>query len=128
VLAIVGQRTLEHAPEAEQGHYRLERAFGAFSRSLTLPDGVDPNQVGAQFNRGMLEISSSARFSCDGSRSRSRHTAGRGCSAATRGVVVATDVALRRVPAHSPKVVGGPDTGNRYREPGAVTHRRGDPP
>ncbi len=56
VLTIAGQRTLEHTPGAKQGDYRLERAFGAFSRSLTLPDGVDPNQAGAQFKRGVLEI------------------------------------------------------------------------
>jgi HSP20 family protein len=54
VLTIAGQRTVEHAPK--EGYYRLERAFGSFSRSLTLPEGVDPEQVGARFSRGVLEI------------------------------------------------------------------------
>jgi HSP20 family protein len=54
VLTIAGQRTVEH--EQKEGYYRLERAFGSFSRSLTLPDGVNPDQVSAHFNRGVLEI------------------------------------------------------------------------
>ena len=55
VLTISGERRIEHAHEQE-GYYRLERAFGAFSRSLTLPDGVDASGVQAQFERGVLEI------------------------------------------------------------------------
>jgi HSP20 family protein len=54
ILTIAGQRTVEHA--SKEGYYRLERAFGSFSRSLTLPDGVDPDQVAARFTRGVLEI------------------------------------------------------------------------
>ena len=34
----------------------MERAFGAFSRSLTLPDGVDPDHVQARFDHGVLEV------------------------------------------------------------------------
>ena len=55
VLTISGERKAEHESEQE-GYYRLERAFGAFTRSLTLPDGVDPDGVGAHFDRGVLEI------------------------------------------------------------------------
>jgi HSP20 family protein len=54
VLTIAGQRAAEHDPG--QGYYRLERAFGAFSRSLTLPDGVDPDGVEARFDHGVLEV------------------------------------------------------------------------
>jgi len=54
VLTISGERKAEH--EQQEGYYRLERAFGAFSRSLTLPDGVDPDSVEAHFDRGVLEI------------------------------------------------------------------------
>src|SRR5579884_3355081 len=56
VLTISGERKAEHETQQE-GYYRLERAFGGFSRSLTLPDGVDPDAVHAQFDRGVLEIS-----------------------------------------------------------------------
>jgi len=55
VLTISGERRPEH-DEDEEGYYRLERAFGSFARSLTLPDGVDPDGVQAHFDRGVLEI------------------------------------------------------------------------
>ena len=56
VLTITGERTAQNTGE-HHGYHRLERAFGSFSRSLTLPDGVDPDGVHAQFDRGVLEIS-----------------------------------------------------------------------
>jgi len=55
VLTLSGERKAEHDGQQE-GYYRLERAFGAFSRSLTLPDGVDPDAIEAHFDRGVLEI------------------------------------------------------------------------
>jgi HSP20 family protein len=55
MLTISGERKAEHESKQE-GYYRLERAFGAFSRSLTLPDGVKPDGVQAHFDRGVLEI------------------------------------------------------------------------
>jgi HSP20 family protein len=55
VLTISGERTAEH-DDQQEGYYRLERAFGTFSRSLTLPAGVDPDAVQAHFDRGVLEI------------------------------------------------------------------------
>jgi HSP20 family protein len=54
-LTVSGERKGEHEDQQE-GYYRLERAFGAFSRSLTLPDGVDPDGVHAHFDRGVLVI------------------------------------------------------------------------
>ena len=41
VLTVSGERKSDHENKGE-GFYRVERAFGAFSRSLTLPKGVDP--------------------------------------------------------------------------------------
>ena len=55
-LTISGERKAEHESKGE-GFYRVERAFGAFSRSLTLPQGVDPESVSASFDRGVLEVS-----------------------------------------------------------------------
>jgi HSP20 family protein len=55
VLAISGERSPEHEQQQE-GYYRLERPFGGFTRSLTLPDGIDPDGVQAHFDRGVLEI------------------------------------------------------------------------
>jgi|SRR5215211_1035788 len=54
-LTISGERKAEHE-ESERGWYRVERSFGSFSRSLTLPDGVDPDAISAEFQRGVLEV------------------------------------------------------------------------
>jgi HSP20 family protein len=54
-LTISGERKAEHEKEGE-GFYRVERATGAFSRSLTLPKGVDADAVTARFDRGVLEV------------------------------------------------------------------------
>ena len=56
VLTISGERKSEHQ-DRRAGYHRLERAFGSFSRSLTLPDGIDPSGIQANFDRGVLEIS-----------------------------------------------------------------------
>ena len=55
VLTISGERKTQHE-QHEEGYYRIERAFGSFARSLTLPDGIDPEGVQAHFDRGVLEI------------------------------------------------------------------------
>jgi HSP20 family protein len=54
-LTVSGERKAEHESKNE-GYYRVERAFGAFSRSLTLPKGVDGDAVSANFDRGVLEV------------------------------------------------------------------------
>ena len=55
VLTISGERKTEHE-EQHEGYYRLERTSGAFSRSLTLPEGVDAGAVTAAFDNGVLEV------------------------------------------------------------------------
>jgi HSP20 family protein len=55
VLTISGERKAEQETRQE-GFYRLERPFGSFARSLTLPEGVDADGVQAHFDRGVLEI------------------------------------------------------------------------
>jgi HSP20 family protein len=55
VLTVSGERRLEHS-EQKGGYRRVERAYGSFSRSLTLPDGVNPEAVEAKFDRGVLEV------------------------------------------------------------------------
>jgi HSP20 family protein len=54
-LTLSGEREAEHEANGE-GYYRLERASGAFARSLTLPEGVDPEQITARFENGVLEV------------------------------------------------------------------------
>ena len=55
VLTISGERKTEHEDRRE-GFHRVERAFGSFSRSVTLPKGVDADAVTASFDRGILEV------------------------------------------------------------------------
>lgn len=54
-LTVSGERKAEHESKSE-GYYRVERAFGSFSRSLSLPQGIDPEAVTASFDRGVLEV------------------------------------------------------------------------
>jgi HSP20 family protein len=55
VLTISGER--RHEQEVKKGgYYRIERASGAFARTLTLPEGVDADTVQASFDKGVLEV------------------------------------------------------------------------
>ncbi len=54
-LTVSGERRADHESH-ERGWYRVERTFGRFSRSLTLPEGVDPEAVSAAFQKGVLEV------------------------------------------------------------------------
>ena len=54
-LTISGERKSEYE-RRERGWYRVERSTGAFSRSLALPEGVDPDGVTAEFDKGVLEV------------------------------------------------------------------------
>jgi HSP20 family protein len=55
VLEISGERSSERE-ERKEGYHRIERASGRFSRSLTLPEGVDPESIRAHFDNGVLEV------------------------------------------------------------------------
>jgi HSP20 family protein len=55
VLTVSGERKSEHEDKGE-GYHRVERAFGRFSRSLNLPQGVEPDRVEAKFDNGVLEV------------------------------------------------------------------------
>src|ERR671929_1459855 len=54
-LTISGERKSEYE-QRERGWYRVERATGRFSRSLSLPEGIDPDAVTASFDKGVLEV------------------------------------------------------------------------
>jgi HSP20 family protein len=55
VLTVSGERerTSEHSGER---FYRFERRFGAFSRSVTLPQGVHEDAITASYADGVLEV------------------------------------------------------------------------
>jgi HSP20 family protein len=55
VLSISGERRAE-TTENGAGYHRVERSFGAFRRSLTLPAGVDAEAITASFDQGVLTV------------------------------------------------------------------------
>ena len=55
VLTIKGERKSETEKE-DEGWLVRESSFGAFERSMVLPEGVDPNSIKADFKDGMLEV------------------------------------------------------------------------
>ena len=55
VLTVSGERKSEHE-DRKAGYYRVERSYGSFRRSLTLPEGVDPEAVTATFDKGVLAV------------------------------------------------------------------------
>lgn len=54
-LTISGQKPRDKAVREEQYH-RIERTFGAFSRTFTLPATVDASKIGADFKNGVLSV------------------------------------------------------------------------
>ena len=55
VLTIKGERKRE--TESKEGKtYRVERSYGSFLRSFTLPAGVDATKVNAAYKNGVLEV------------------------------------------------------------------------
>jgi HSP20 family protein len=55
VLTVSGERKADQEEKGE-GYHRVERSFGRFSRSLSLPQGIDAERVEANFDSGVLEV------------------------------------------------------------------------
>jgi HSP20 family protein len=53
VLSLKGERQFEKASEGESYH-RVERAYGTFLRTFTLPTNVDPDKIQAVYRHGVL--------------------------------------------------------------------------
>ncbi len=56
MLTLTGERKWEDE-ENKNSYHRVERAYGSFSRSFTLPGTVNPDKVEAKFDNGLLTIS-----------------------------------------------------------------------
>jgi HSP20 family protein len=54
-LVLRGEKKLDTRRE-ENGCYRLERAYGAFMRTIPLPEDVDLEKVDAKFDKGVLTL------------------------------------------------------------------------
>lgn len=55
VLAISGERKFEKEEKSKKYH-RVERAYGSFVRSFSLPEDADGSKVTADFKDGMLHV------------------------------------------------------------------------
>jgi HSP20 family protein len=55
ILTLQGERTDEKKDE-DRGYHRLERRFGTFQRSFTLPAGVDSKKIAADYKDGVLTV------------------------------------------------------------------------
>jgi len=59
-LTVRGERKIEKE-EKEENFRRVERQYGSFTRSFTLPSSVDPGQVSAHCDKGVLKINLAKR-------------------------------------------------------------------
>jgi HSP20 family protein len=55
LLTIRGERKLESETK-EENYHRIERHYGSFTRSFTLPNSVNPEDVKASYAKGVLNI------------------------------------------------------------------------
>jgi len=56
LLTVRGERKLE-SETREENYHRIERRYGSFTRSFTLPNSVNPEDVKAAYAKGVLTIS-----------------------------------------------------------------------
>jgi HSP20 family protein len=54
-LAIKGEKKLESDVKEDRFH-RIERSYGAFSRSFSLPQSVDASRISAEYRNGVLTV------------------------------------------------------------------------
>ena len=56
VLTLKGEKTQE-TEDTNQKYHRVERSYGRFQRSFTLPANLDPEDIKAKFTHGVLTVS-----------------------------------------------------------------------
>lgn len=56
ILTISGERRKEHEEKKGVRYHRVERCYGSFLRSFTLPDDADPSRVTATMKDGILTV------------------------------------------------------------------------
>ena len=55
ILTLHGERKFEKEVK-EENYHRIERAYGTFHRSFSLPSSVEQDKISAKFNEGVLEV------------------------------------------------------------------------
>lgn len=66
-LCICGEKRLENQNQ-DKDFQRIERTYGSFSRTLTLPEDADPEGIRADFHNGLLTVNIPRRDSASQSR------------------------------------------------------------
>ncbi|TNC81229.1 MAG: heat-shock protein [Oleiphilus sp.] len=56
VLSIEGERKIEKESKEDKKYHRVERFYGRFARSFSLPDNVKHDDIKAEFKDGMLKV------------------------------------------------------------------------
>ena len=56
VLTIRGEKRTERKEGEESRYHVVERAYGAFMRTFQLPQGIDEEQINAEFDNGILTL------------------------------------------------------------------------
>jgi HSP20 family protein len=54
-LTLAGERKFEHESE-DKGYHRIERGYGQFTRSFSVPSTVDTEKVSAEYHNGVLTV------------------------------------------------------------------------
>lgn len=91
VLTISGQRREEHE-EQRGGYYVKERRSGSFSRSMTVPEGVDEDSIRARYENGVLEVTIQGAAAVREPRRIQIEAGGTGAEGAPRTDIESTDV------------------------------------
>ncbi|KMO40196.1 type III effector protein [Methylobacterium variabile] len=95
ILTIRGEKTFEERQGGEKESYHIvERSYGTFQRSLRLPFTVDPDQVKASFEHGVLTVTLPKtaqqervrKIQVQGSSGEQNGSAGRGSDAASQSM------------------------------------------
>ena len=56
VLTVSGERRSEKEDKEEENYHLIERTYGSFSRSFSLPSGVREDEIAASFKDGVLTV------------------------------------------------------------------------
>ena len=55
ILSLEGERKFEKE-NADENYHRVERSYGRFVRSFTIPSNVDNEKISASFHNGILTV------------------------------------------------------------------------
>jgi hypothetical protein len=117
-LTVRGKRSFEKE-EKEENFQRVERMYGSFTRSFTLPNTIDPDQVSAIYDKGVLKVRLAKRAEAKPKQIKvnvetTTETKGSGRARPDRsgfahGVIASgfgkTDVSIATFPSHSHRIV-----------------------